>query len=72
MADTREFPFSDGKTLEGDPWAMSNAPFDCLMMLAHFAVWSILLITIEIGLFKICRLNPNAKVTIKADDTDVI
>jgi hypothetical protein len=27
---------------------------------------------IEMGLFKLCRLNPDAKVTTKADDTDVV
>jgi ATP-binding cassette subfamily A (ABC1) protein 3 len=72
MALARESPFSKGKSLEGDPWAMPNTPFDCLMMLAHLVFWSILIMMIEIGLFKLCRLNPNAKVTIKADDTDVI
>jgi ATP-binding cassette subfamily A (ABC1) protein 3 len=72
MSDLRESPFSKGNPTEGDPWAMPNTPFDTLMMFAHLFFWSIVIIMIEMGLFKLCRLNPNAKVTIVSDDTDVV
>lgn len=41
-------------------------------MFAHLAVWSLLIILIEKGLFKLCSLRTNAKIEIVADDSDVI
>lgn len=41
-------------------------------MFVHLIVWSLLIVCIEKGLFKICRINWNAKVVIEADDDDVL
>lgn len=49
---------------------MSNLTMDVIMMFVHMAVWSILILLIEVGLFRIFRTNPNVKVLDEARNLD--
>ena len=43
---------------------------DVIMMFVHLAVWSILILLIELGLFRFFRVNPNVKVLDEARNLD--
>jgi hypothetical protein len=49
---------------------MSNLTMDVIMMFVHLAVWSILILLIELGLFRFFRVNPNVKVLDEARNLD--
>ena len=49
---------------------MSNLTMDVIMMFVHMAVWSILILLIEVGLFRFFRVNPNVKVLDEARNLD--
>jgi len=70
LSDSRKSPLAEGGPLEPEVWAMSNLTMDVIMMFVHMAVWSILILLIEVGLFRIFRINPNVKVLDEARNLD--
>jgi len=72
LALQRKSPFAEGKELDGDRWAMTNNSLDIVLMFIHFVFWFMLIVVIELGLFKICSFKANAEIEVVADDNDVI
>lgn len=59
----------NGAPISKDPWAWENGKADAYGQLVHFAVWSLVLIGIECGLFScICCCGRNSRTCCRKSD----